>query len=79
MSTLRALRPSLPILIGVSVMLTLAMGLRQSLGLFMAPVTQDLGIAVAEFTLAIAVQNLGWGFLQPLRRRLGHAAGHAPV
>jgi len=35
MSTLRALRPSLPILVGASVMLSLAMGLRQSLGLFM--------------------------------------------
>ena len=41
------------------------MGLRQSLGLFMAPATQDIGIAVAQFTLAIAVQDLGWGLLQP--------------
>ena len=66
MSTLRALRPSLPILIGASVMLSLAMGLRQSLGLFMPPLTRDIGISVSDFTLAIAVQNLAWGFLQPL-------------
>ena len=65
MSLLQILRPTLPILIGASIMLTLSMGLRQSLGLFMAPATQDLGIAVAQFTLAIAVQNLGWGFLTP--------------
>lgn len=66
MSTLRALRPSLPILIGASAMLSLAMGLRQSLGLFMPPLTRDTGISVGDFTLAIAVQNLAWGVLQPI-------------
>lgn len=66
MSTLRALRPALPILIGASVMLSLAMGLRQSLGIFMPPLTRDTGISVSDFTLAIAVQNLAWGLLQPL-------------
>ena len=66
MSVLKALRPSLPILIGASVMLSMAMGVRQSLGIFMPPLTRDTGIAVADFTLAIAVQNLAWGLLQPL-------------
>jgi predicted MFS family arabinose efflux permease len=42
------------------------MGLRQSLGIFMQPLTQDIRISVSDFTLAIAVQNLAWGFLQPL-------------
>ncbi|MGY4827566.1 MFS transporter [Sphaerotilaceae bacterium SBD11-9] len=65
MNKLRALGPALPILIGASVMLSLAMGLRQSLGIFMPPLTQDVGISVSDFTLAIAVQNLAWGFLQP--------------
>jgi predicted MFS family arabinose efflux permease len=63
---LQILRPTLPILIGASVMLTLSMGLRQSLGLFMQPLTQDIRISVSDFTLALAVQNLAWGFLQPL-------------
>jgi predicted MFS family arabinose efflux permease len=66
MSKLNALRPSLPILISASVMLSLAMGLRQSLGIFMPPLTRETGISVGDFTLAIAVQNLAWGFLQPL-------------
>ncbi len=65
MPLLHALRPTLPILIGASVMLTLSMGLRQSLGIFMQPLTQDIRISVSDFTLAIAVQNLAWGFLQP--------------
>src|SRR5207237_6102053 len=66
MPPFQVLRPILPILIGASLMLTLSMGLRQSLGIFMQPLTHDVGISISEFTLAIAVQNLAWGFLQPL-------------
>ena len=66
MPLLQALRPMLPILIGASLMLTLSMGLRQSLGIFMQPLTHDVGISISDFTLAIAVQNLAWGFLQPV-------------
>jgi predicted MFS family arabinose efflux permease len=66
MPLLQILRPTLPILIGASIMLTLSMGLRQSLGIFMQPLTQDIKISISDFTLAIAVQNLAWGFLQPL-------------
>jgi predicted MFS family arabinose efflux permease len=64
-SLLRTLRPTLPILIGAALMLSLSMGLRQSLGIFLQPLTRDIGISVSQFTLAIAVQNLAWGFLQP--------------
>ena len=66
MPLLQLLRPTLPILIGASLMLTLSMGLRQSLGIFMQPLTHDIGISISDFTLAIAIQNLAWGFLQPL-------------
>ncbi len=66
MSLLQALRPTLPILFGASLMLSLSMGLRQSLGIFLQPLTSDVGISVSDFTLAIAAQNLAWGFLQPL-------------
>ncbi len=37
------------------------MGLRQSLGIFMPPLTKDIGISVSDFTVAIAVQNLAGG------------------
>src|SRR5207245_740950 len=66
MPLLQILRPTLPILIGASMMLTLSMGLRQSMGIFLQPLTQDIKISVSDFTLAIAAQNLAWGFLQPL-------------
>jgi MFS family permease len=44
----------------------LGMGIRQSLGLFVAPVTHDLGISAADFTLALATQNIVWGLSQAL-------------
>ena len=42
MPLLQILRPTLPILIGASLMLTLSMGLRQSLGIFLQPLTHDI-------------------------------------
>jgi MFS family permease len=42
------------------------MGMRQSFGLFLAPVTHDLAITAADFTLALAVQNIVWGLSQAL-------------
>jgi MFS family permease len=52
------------ILIGAAVLLSLGMGIRQSLGLFLTPVTRDLAVSAAEFTLAVAVQNIVWGLSQ---------------
>ena len=43
-----------------------SMGVRQTFGLFMEPMTLDLGIGRTSFALAIAVQNLLWGVLTPV-------------
>ena len=82
--TLRSLRPVWAVLAGAALMLSLSMGLRQSLGLFMPPITRvlgdgGLGISVSDFTLAIAVQNLAWGLLQPLTGALAVRWGMRPV
>jgi predicted MFS family arabinose efflux permease len=79
MPLLQVLRPTLPILIGASLMLTLSMGLRQSLGIFLQPLTHDIRISVSDFTLALAVQNLAWGFLQPLAGALTVRYGFRPI
>ena len=68
-----------PILIGVALLLSIAMGLRQSLGLFLQPLTRDLGIAVVDFTIAIAVQNVTWGILQPVAGVLVARWGFRPL
>lgn len=56
---------SVSILTGAAVMLSLAMGMRQSLGLFMQPITRDIGISAADFAFALAIQNIVWGITQP--------------
>jgi MFS family permease len=70
---------SLSILIGASVMLSLAMGMRQSLGIFMGPMTRGTGITIAEFTFAIAVQNILWGISQPMVGAIVDRFGCRPV
>ena len=52
------------IVIGVALLLTLGMGIRQSFGLFLTPVTQDLALTAADFTLTLAIQNIVWGLSQ---------------
>lgn len=63
MRPVRLPRP-IPILIGAAVTMSLAMGMRQCLGLFLPPITKDLGLTAADFTFAIAVQNIVWGVVQ---------------
>src|SRR5690606_6505043 len=48
-------------LVAAGLILSLSMGLRQSLGLFMEPMVRTTGITVATFGFAMAVQNLAWG------------------
>ncbi len=62
--TTRIARDTKLILIGAGVLLSLGMGLRQSLGLFLTPVTRDLGVSAADFTLSLAIQNIVWGLSQ---------------
>lgn len=78
-ATLRSLRPAWPILAGAALMLSLSMGLRQSLGLFMPAITTGIAISVADFTWAIAVQNLAWGLLQPLAGAWAVRVGFRPM
>jgi len=43
-------------------MLTLSIGPAAKSRLFLQPLTHDIKISVSDFTLALAVQNLAWGF-----------------
>jgi len=76
---LRDLRPVLPILISVSLMLTLGMGVRQSFGLVMPSLTRDIAVTVSDFAFAMSIQNLAWGFLQPVAGALAVRVGFKPV
>nr|WP_206376430.1 MFS transporter [Sneathiella chungangensis] len=60
-------------------MLSLSFGLRQSLGLFMPSLTQDIAVTITDFTFAIAFQNLVWGLCQPLAGIFADRWGFRPV
>lgn len=55
-----------PVLIAGCVILMLGFAIRASFGVFQIPIAEEFGWARAEFSLAIAVQNLAWGIGQPL-------------
>jgi MFS family permease len=55
-----------PVLIGGSLILLLSMAIRSSFGLFQIPIAEEFGWLRAEFSLAIAIQNLAWGIGQPI-------------
>jgi len=56
---------------------TLAMGVRQSFGLFLPQMSVDIGISRSDFGLAMALQNLLFGLVQPFVGALAdkHGAG----
>src|SRR5438093_10421393 len=59
-------RRAMLVLIALSgLIISICMGLRQSLGLFMRPMTLELGISAATFGFSIALQNIVWGLSQP--------------
>ncbi|HEX7967652.1 MAG TPA: MFS transporter [Stellaceae bacterium] len=81
MSEVRAARsPRTMLLLLVSAaILTLCMGLRQGLGLFLKPVTVDLGISASAFSFALAAQSMVWGASQPFVGMLADRWGTRPV
>jgi len=58
-------RAMILLLVLSGIIISICMGLRQSLGLFMRPMTLDAGVSAATFGFAIALQNIVWGVSQP--------------
>ena len=67
------------ILTGAAIMMSIGMGMRQSLGLFLPPITHDLAIKAADFTFAVAVQNITWGLSQAPVGAIADKWGLRPV
>ena len=64
-----------PVLIAGSLILLVGFAVRASFGVFQIPVAEEFGWPRAEFSLAIAIQNLFWGIGQPLFGALGERFG----
>lgn len=69
----------LVLLLVSGLIISLSMGMRQSFGLFMAPITTDLGVSAAAFAFSIALQNIVWGISQPFVGAWADRYGARPV
>ena len=67
------------IMLGGSVVLTIALGIRHGFGLFLTPMSNEFGWGRETFALAIALQNLIWGLTQPLTGALADRIGAKKV
>lgn len=64
-----------PVLIGGAIILMIGFSIRASFGVFQIPIAAEFGWPRAEFSLAIAIQNLAWGIGQPIFGALAERFG----
>lgn len=67
----------LPILIAGCLVLAVNLGARMTMGLFVQPMTLDVGLSREAFSLAIGIQNLLWGAAQPFAGAIAERYGTA--
>jgi len=67
------------VLVAGGIALTLALGTRQSFGIFLQPMTSDLGWDRQTFAFAMAAQNLIYGFSQPFTGMIADKYGAGRV
>lgn len=66
-------------LLAGALIVSVTMGVRQTFGLFLAPVTSDLVLTREVFGFAIAIQNLLWGLAQPFAGMAADRFGSARI
>jgi predicted MFS family arabinose efflux permease len=67
------------VVIAGALILSAAMGVRQTFGLFIGPFSFDRGLPVTLIAFAIALHNLVWGIAQPFAGAAADRYGAAPV
>lgn len=72
-------RTPIVILICGGIILSLSLGLRHGFGLFLRPMTMDLGWSRETFAFALALQNLVWGAAQPVTGAIADKLGAGRV
>ena len=72
-------RTPLVVLLCGGLILTLSLGTRHTFGLYLQPMTLDLGWSRQTFAIAVAIQNLIYGFATPLAGMIADKWGTARV
>ncbi|MBS0517255.1 MAG: MFS transporter [Proteobacteria bacterium] len=71
--------PIVIVVVAASLIISAAMGARQTFGLFLGPLALERGLPVGQIALAIALHNLVWGLAQPLAGAAADRHGAAPI
>ena len=64
-----------PVLVAGCVIVMMGFAIRASFGVFQIPIAAEFGWMRAEFSLAIAIQNLAWGIGQPIFGAIAEKVG----
>jgi len=64
-----------PVLIGGCLIIMVGFAIRASFGVFQIPIAEEFNWLRADFSLAIAIQNLAWGIGQPIFGALAEKFG----
>src|SRR5260221_12682657 len=67
------------VLVAGAVVISVALGIRQAFGIFLAPFSADRALPITVFALAVALHNLVWGMAQPLAGAAADRFGSAAV
>lgn len=68
-----------PLVLAATAMLMITMGIRQSLGLFVQPISADTGLGIAAISFALAIGQFTWGAVQPVFGALADQRGSGRV
>ncbi len=83
MSTITAPRslsvPFILMIVAGCIIAAIGFGTRGTMGLFTLPITDDLGISREQWGMAMAIQNLVWGLVQPVAGGLADRYGTGRV
>lgn len=72
-------KPLIYMLIGSAFILALSLGVRHGFGLYLVPISHEFGWSHQVFSLAIAMQNLLWGAVQPFTGALADKYGSKKI
>ncbi|WP_020184194.1 MULTISPECIES: MFS transporter [Methylotenera] len=67
------------LVISAAAIMTVTMGIRQSMGLFVSPLNTSTGLGIVTVSFAMAVAQLTWGVAQPLFGMLADRVGSFKV
>lgn len=68
-----------PLLVAAALILLITMGVRQSLGLFVAPINEATQLGIVAISFAMAIGQFMWGLAQPIFGAIGDRYGAGKV